>query len=174
MINTNTRSYSAVNAIHDLCLNFTGQAISQTKEQTEEKIKSEYNRIMSKPIISADDIEVIIKYKMLTTGCTRLEADIMFELELDSIDETRKYIAQEVTYKRRTESKDELKHSVDFLKNEYYPNEHGITGLTESDVTEEAKELVAEIADNFIYEGEVYDDYETMTEDEIRAVFYGN
>jgi len=132
----------------------------------EQAIINEYNRIWSvkTPHYGAHEVEIEIQYNMIMTGCSRLEADVWFDLECEDIEDTRKTIAQLVTYYRRHNDKEFMQEHINYFINNVYPRKYKIKNATADEVIDDVKEDIY----TSVYHDEWVDDYSEMTEDEIK------
>ncbi len=110
--------------------------------------------------------EAIINGIMADWNCTELEAEIAHDLDAATLKETRKAIAQAVTY-RRLISDERREYYKEFLRNEFYAGKN----LPEDYLDCEAREMMENNAFMFAYEWGQVDDYASMTEAEIMEAF---
>jgi len=106
----------------------------------------------------------IISEIMRTWNCSRLEAVAGCKLECESLKDTQESIAQAVTYKRLLINL--LPGIIVYLQKKYSGTE------SEAFILDEAKEMTEEQAYLFAYEWEQFDDYDGMTEAEIKSVVF--
>ncbi len=96
-----------------------------------------------------------------------IEREIMEELDLASLAETRKAIAREVTY-QRFNTQEHIDHYYNFLRKEVYSEGDG---KPDNFIKAEAKEMANEHAWMFSFDWNQLDDYDSMSNSEIAQAF---